>query len=232
MDATNNYNNHNNNKNKNNGQAFTNCFSFCGLGDDGGSSSNNNNLFVPLRRPTRNAATTSSPDDEPSKQHADRIIAAELNRLSLEEREKVFNDIHGLPEMREETPQFIQSCFDQFDAHLFAIKPNTAYELAERLSPMYVKRDEFRLLFIRACRYDPHAAANKMIKFFQLKKDLWGVDKLCQDITLDDLDEDTLETLKGGDSQISPVRDMAGRPIVLGIVELRKTKIRESVVSR
>lgn len=229
MDATSNYNCKNNN---NTGQAFTNCFGFCGSGDDAGGSNSRNNLFVPLRRHRKSSSSGNSPDDEPSKQITDRMIAAELNRLTLKEREEVFNDIHGLPEMREETHQFIQSCFDQFDAYLFAIKHNTAYELAESLSPLYVRRDEFKLLFIRACRYDPHAAANKMIKFFELKKELWGVGKLCQDITLDDLDEGALETLKSGsDGQVSPVRDMAGRPIVIFIIGLRKTKIIESVVS-
>jgi hypothetical protein len=218
------------NSNNNNGQQlFSTCFGFCGIGDD--DNNNNNNLIIPLRRP-RNS-NGNCPDDEPTKQVTDRMIAAELNRLSLEEREKVLNDIHGLPQPTEETPKFIQSCFDQFDAYLFAIKHNTAYELAESISPVYVGRDEFRLLFLRACRYDPHEAANKMLKFFQLKKDLWGVDKLCHDITLDDLDEDAIETLQSGcDGQVSPVRDMAGRPIVIFIMELRKTKIIKSVVSR
>jgi hypothetical protein len=202
----------------------TSCFSApCRSGDFNlyGAGTNSHGLF----------ASATSPDDEPSKRDVDRLIASELNRISLEERERAMHDVHALPAEREETSGFMESCLSEMDNRLQEIRHNTFYDIAANQSPEYVSAMKFRLLFLRSSRYDPIAAANKMIKFFEIKKELWGVDKLCKDITLADFDQDDLAALHTGYGQISPLRDMAGRPIVVFLSKCRKFRVVENAVS-
>jgi len=166
-----------------------------------------------------------SPDDEPSRRDVDRHIAAELNRLSMEEREKAMNDVHGVRDVKDEEPNLIQARLREMDSRLQSTKERTSYDIAFSMSPEYVSNQNFRLLFLRAAKYDGIAAAALMIEFFELKKELWGTEKLCTDITLDDFDQDDMEALMAGYCQICPLRDMAGRPIVVVLHKLRKLKV-------
>jgi hypothetical protein len=69
-----------------------------------------------------------------------------------------------------------------------------------------------------------------MVRFFELKKRLFGAEKLVKDITLDDLDEDDMDTLETGCVQVSPLIDMAGRPIFVVPTKLRGYKVVENYV--
>ena len=80
-------------------------------------------------------------------------------------------------------------------------------------------------MFLRADRYDPREAAERMIRFLDLKKELFGTQKLVKEITLDDFDEDDMETLRSGYMQVPPYKDMAGRTILVGMLKLRKMKL-------
>lgn len=146
----------------------------------------------------------------------DALVAAELSQLSAEEREKVFEDIHGVVgEANGEDWSFMNSCLDELENHLITKKKGTAYALAESLSKEYVSNKDFCVMFLRADDYDPNDAAERMIQFFELKKTLFGTDKLVKDITLDDLDSGSIECLKSGCAQISPHKDTAGRTVLL-----------------
>lgn len=182
-----------------------------------------------LRR--NNLTGNRAPEDEPSRRDVDLLIASELNRLSFEEREKALNDVHGVPDPSEEKPEVIESCLSEMQMRLTIIKGNTMYEVAERMSPEYVMDTDFRLLFLRSAMYNPVSAADKMIQFFEIKQQLFGNDKLCQDISLDDFDDDDMEALRYGYGQISPLRDMSGRPIVVFLQSLRRFKVIENAVS-
>jgi hypothetical protein len=48
-------------------------------------------------------------------------LAEEINELSIEEREKVFDDIHGVAKTQEETPEFVASCIQQLNKKLSAV---------------------------------------------------------------------------------------------------------------
>ena len=142
--------------------------------------------------------------------------------MSREEREKALDDVHGISNDTKEDPGFINLCLKEMDDHLSTMKAGTSYELAESLSPEYVQNPDFRLMFIRADFYVTKAAAERMIKFFDFKKRLFGTELLGREITLNDFDEDGMAVMKSGYAQISPYRDMSGRPIVLFVLEHKK----------
>jgi hypothetical protein len=75
--------------------------------------------------------------------------------------------------------------------------------------------DKFRRMFLRADRFNAeHDAADRILRFFDKKLELFGPSKLFQDIKLADLspsDRDCLDHLHG---QYMPVRDAGGRLII------------------
>lgn len=161
-------------------------------------------------------------DEQPTPAAIQSLIAKELTGLSSAEREKAMDDVHGISSETKEDPGFIKSCLKEMQEHLNKMKAGTSYELAESLSPEYVHDSDFRLMFIRADFYVTKAAAERMIKFFDFKKRLFGEDKLSREITLDDFDEDGMGVMKSGYAQISPYKDMSGRPIVFFVLEHKK----------
>jgi hypothetical protein len=168
----------------------------------------------------------------PTPNEMDRIIAKEMTDLSLQERESAENDVHGIRQSRAEDPLALQNGLLHLQRHLDTMKKGTVYEEAEMMNRNYVTDHKFRLKFLRADLYDPKEAAERMIRFFELKKSLFGTEKLVKDITIDDLDEDDMETLRSGYMQLPPYTDMAGRTILIGMLKLREMKTVENAVSR
>lgn len=173
---------------------------------------------------------TPLPPGLPTPEEIDALIAQEMTRMSLKEREKALHDVHGIGEVNDEDPAFIRSCLFELEEHLVTIKHDTSYALAEVLSRKYVHDKKLRMMFLRADEYETKQAAERMIRFFELKNKLFGVNKLVKDITLDDLGVDDMETLQSGCVQVSTSRDAAGRPIVVLLPKLRRFKQAENAV--
>jgi hypothetical protein len=186
--------------------------------------------LIGAMHPAMNNFQALIPPGLPTPEEIDALIAQEMTRMSLEEREKALDDVHGILVVKDEDPDFVSSCLDELEDHLTTIKHNTAYALAEAISRQYVYDEKLRMMFLRADEYEPQQAAERMIRFFELKKSLFGVQKLVKDIVLDDLDEDDMATLKTGCVQVSPYRDTAGRPIVLFFQRLRIYNVVENMV--
>lgn len=176
------------------------------------------------------AQRTLSPEIHPIVKEVDTLIAKELFQMSLDEREKALDDVHGIVRSDEEDPNFFNHRLMQLEHHLCSMKQGTVYEEAEQLSEMFVRDPHFRTMFLRAEHFDPRPAAQRMLRFFECKKELFGKGKLVTKITLQDLDEDDLEALRAGDGQISPLKDASGRPIMTFVQNLRKYKRIENVV--
>lgn len=168
----------------------------------------------------------------PTPEELDALIAQEMYLMPHEERKKVLDDVHGVGELEVEDPDWIAGCLAELDAHLQAIKHETIYAVAEAMSRSYVSSQSFRLMFLRADRYNPKDAAERLVRFLELKKKLFGVEKLCKDITMEDLDENDIDTLKTGCVQVSPLTDMSGRRIFICLKKLAEFKAQENYVSR
>ena len=165
--------------------------------------------------------TTKNPSEA-----TDKILSDELKRLTIHEREKVTEDIHGIAEVIDETPEFIDAQIQQFDAEITKLRKRharitssdfaVAYEKALFLNPRLVQQDQdFKLMFLRGDSFHADKAASRMMMYFTTKLELFGLDKLCkQPITLDDLDEDDTECLYSGAIQPLKLKDRAGRRVI------------------
>ncbi|KAL3937455.1 MAG: hypothetical protein SGBAC_007445 [Bacillariaceae sp.] len=161
------------------------------------------------------------------KKELDADIAKSMNELSFQERQRAQEEIHGVSSAVDEDAEQIASCLQELDASLGSMKAGTSFEIAERMNQAYVKNKDFRMMFLRAQRYNVKEAAAQIIKFFHVKGQLFGNDKLVKDITLDDLNEDDKRCLQNGSMQL-PTTDRAGRPILLYLPGLRAFKTLQS----
>ena len=87
-------------------------------------------------------------------------------------------EIHGIVDIPDEEPEFVENCLKQMDDEIQKIKKRAAYNKAHFLAPTKVKCPEFRLMFLRATSFDPRAAAKRVVMHFQNKAELFG--KLCK----------------------------------------------------
>jgi hypothetical protein len=145
----------------------------------------------------------------------DARLAREMNELSVQEREQVLDDVHGVAATQEETPEFLATCLQKLDNSLSALSYAKRKDLdrAFFLRPGLHTGRNFKLLFLRADKYNDELAAERMAKFFTNKLSLFGEDKLVKDITLDDLDDNDKNILTSESNIILPKKDQAGRPI-------------------
>ena len=171
---------------------------------------------------------TPSSQAAPSREEIDSFLAWSMTQISATERQLALEDLHGLRMTPAEQPESVSIWLAVLDIHLNSIKMGTIYEVAERMDKSYITSQEFRMLFLRSEQYDPEAAAKKIIKFLEVKKDLFGQEKLVKKITLQDLDDDDLMCLKSGGVQVLPFPDSTGRKIVAAFPCLRQYKTVES----
>ena len=158
-----------------------------------------------------------------SADHTDSLLAQEVNRLSVNERIKALEDVHGVSEIEEEDREVLDAKLKELDSEIGQRK-NKAYQLAESFSKDYVTNRDFRLMFLRADSYDAKPAAQRMMKFFEYKLKLFGKEKLIKEITLRDLDKDDIDCLRSGAMQELLHKDRAGRRLFIAIHELRTYK--------
>lgn len=146
----------------------------------------------------------------------DTMLAQELNKMSTKEREKHCEQLHGiLDDDFVETPELIEGAIDQLQMELLMIPKKDAYVLAWHMNRSYVEERSFRLLFLRANKFDAKKAAARLVLFMEKKKELFGPETLVRSLLLKDLDEDDIETMKAGALQVLPKRDRAGRLILI-----------------
>ena len=157
---------------------------------------------------------------------ADALIAAELNKLSMKEREQVFYDIHGVSEVPDEETTFIEKNLAQLDEEIaFLVAHDKAstvvYDQAARQDSNFVWDRKLRLTFLRCENFDPKRSAQRLIKFFDEKLKLFGPEKLTKTITLEDLGQAGRACLESGILQTLPLRDRAGRAVFLWCTALK-----------
>eukprot|EP00980_Cylindrotheca_fusiformis_P022399 scaffold9277_cov130-Cylindrotheca_fusiformis.AAC.4 len=146
----------------------------------------------------------------------DGILAAEMEKLSLKEREKVYEDVHGVSNAVEETPELIAGCLEQLDREICSIKEKDAYNQAKCQSFTSVTNPQLRLAFLRYSLFDPKMAAWHLVQHFSNKLEMFGPEKLVKSrITLQDIGEAAKRVLEIGGIQMLPSRDSNGRAVVV-----------------
>jgi hypothetical protein len=158
--------------------------------------------------------STIAPDFESITEEPDALLAKELNRLSMQEREKVLYDVHGVAEVMPEGSEFVSTRLIQLELEIAKITEKAAYNQALMQDPNFVKNRNFRIRFLRAERFVAAEAAVRMVRHFQYKMELFGAGKLVKDIKIEDLDSEDIKVLESGFIQLLPVRDRAGRAVM------------------
>eukprot|EP00339_Tiarina_fusa_P004924 CAMPEP_0117013002 /NCGR_PEP_ID=MMETSP0472-20121206/10810_1 /TAXON_ID=693140 ORGANISM="Tiarina fusus, Strain LIS" /NCGR_SAMPLE_ID=MMETSP0472 /ASSEMBLY_ACC=CAM_ASM_000603 /LENGTH=482 /DNA_ID=CAMNT_0004716191 /DNA_START=113 /DNA_END=1561 /DNA_ORIENTATION=+ len=158
---------------------------------------------------------------QPDNDEADTALAREMNKLSVQERERVFDDMHGVAPVQEETPDFVTGCLEAMDLalSLLAKVKRRALDRALFFKPSIETDKKFKLMFLRADAYDPRKAAKRMAKYFEEKLILFGEAKLTKRITLDDLTLHDIRQLNLVGCVVLPNTDQVGRPILFFDVE-------------
>ncbi|CAJ1952059.1 unnamed protein product [Cylindrotheca closterium] len=159
-------------------------------------------------------------EDRQKTKEIDDLLSLALKGLSFKERQEQQDILHGVAGAIAEEATFIEASLQELESHLSNIKNGSVYEMAENVDPDYVIARAFRVMFLRGARYNSKAAANQMLKFFEMKHQLFGRGKLVKDITLDDLDEGDIACLKTGWVQLAG-KDRSGRQIILNLPGLR-----------
>jgi hypothetical protein len=142
----------------------------------------------------------------------DSSVGKELSRVSFAEREKAVFDLHGVADVIEETPEFVDKCLSDLEDEICKLEDNKiAYEMAKKVNPEYICGQELRLKFLRAERFLPKNAATRLVGFLEEKLKLFGPKPLARELSLSDLSQDDMVLLRAGFFSIVPLTDSAGR---------------------
>jgi hypothetical protein len=147
--------------------------------------------------------------------------AQELRELPTDERERVWADLTGNQnisnfEVADEDPALIHRCFTELRNELFEHakkQPAKALSIVINTSPNYICNPPFMLKFLRAQGLNVRLTLALMVRHFELKRKLFGVEKVDRDILLSDLNEYDMEFLKHGAYQYLKGTERAGRSV-------------------
>ena len=159
-------------------------------------------------------------------------LAKEMNQLSLAEREKVCYDLHGVADVVEETPGFIDQCLSDLESEICKLEDNqrSAYEMAKEVNPGYICGRSFRLKFLRAERFVPKNAVTRLVGFLEVKLKFFGPKPLARELLLSDLNQDDMVVVQSGFFSIVPLRDRAGRALLVIVSFFRPEVTQEAKV--
>ena len=106
------------------------------------------------------------------------VSASELAQLSAEERNIVYEDIHGVLDVRHEHPEMIDRKLEEMKIEIRKVKERSAYNKALFLAPSKISRPAFHLMFLRAEMFNPRRAARRLVSHFHYKALLFGREKV------------------------------------------------------
>jgi hypothetical protein len=149
------------------------------------------------------------------------LLALDLNKMSLNDREKVFEDLHGVSDLVVESPELVASCLAELESGIAKIGRRDAFVAAASKDSSYTSSRTLRLKFLRAEHFDSNRAAARLVGFFEAKFELFGLDPLARDLLLSDLNEDDHKCLRSGLMTLLPAKDVAGRGIITWIPLLK-----------
>lgn len=163
------------------------------------------------------------------------LKAKEMISLSSTEREAVLNDIHGVSSFAREG--CLDTKLEQFACALDELLSNKStatngYNTAREIDTGYTRDRALLVSFLRADRFDVHAAAKRYLAFFEEKLELFGPNALCRTITQSDLNDKDMDVLQSGQWQVLSKKDQSGRRILCNIQSQTRYDAPENLVSR
>jgi len=136
--------------------------------------------------------------------------------ISPIERETLRAERFGLLDNIVETADLVFKSLAEMESAIDSIEQKEAYETAMFVIPEYVQDDNFRLAFLRADRFNATAAAQRMVKYWERKVELFGADVAFKagGSSILDLSKEDLATFANGSIQILPNCDEYGRALL------------------
>ena len=175
-------------------------------------------LFTPELARSAGLAENRFPNSEEEANLAEQVLSNELEKLSLDEHERILFEIHGIRcTAEDESESFLSEKLVQLDACLGNIKrkKKEAYDRARFLNKIYVDSRNFRIAFLRCEKFNVKLAAQTIINHFEIKRRIFGEGEILgRDVLQTDLTEEDMEKLREGFIQVLPERDAAGRTVI------------------
>ena len=168
----------------------------------------------------QNILHQSGPDSEhvkPVQREIDDLLWKDLQSLSLQDRNAVIEEIHGVQTIApEETPLMISSALRELAMHIeqMPYEQKAAYARSQELYPnSYINDRDFRLRFLRCELFDASKAAARMVDLLDMMVDLFGDYVLKRPFQITDFSWEEMQCLRRGYLQLLPYRDRSGRRI-------------------
>ena len=119
----------------------------------------------------------------PADEITDPLLASELASLSAQDREKLYDEIHGCSVQQHPldnglNQEFIETKLQEMEDEINKNRNKAAYNMAHFLAPSLVKDKKFRLMFLRSEHFDSKKASRKLIMYYEYKSILWGAEKV------------------------------------------------------
>lgn len=173
--------------------------------------------------------------DQITQEELDALYAKDMFDLTGAERNDALQDIHGVSDTIAETPEFVAKHRQLLEQELALLvsrprQKTMAYQRARQQSPMYIGSEQFQLMFLRANKWDTRDAALQLTSFLETKLELFGPDLLTRRVVISDLSKEDRKSLESGFFQLLPVRDVAGRAILMGTPILKQYKVVDNLV--
>lgn len=165
----------------------------------------------------------------------DKLMAKEIDQLTLQDRNAIYEEIHGVSTMAiEETPQLLQDSLMNLQIELDKIsgRSRLAYDRIANGEPdnrnnnnnnRSILHDRaFRLRFLRCEFFDAARAANRMMRFCEDLMVLYGEEAIGKfDGTMDFFVGKHHEQIafRSGYVQLLPFRDRSGRKILIMVLD-------------
>eukprot|EP00521_Asterionellopsis_glacialis_P013524 CAMPEP_0195292766 /NCGR_PEP_ID=MMETSP0707-20130614/10811_1 /TAXON_ID=33640 /ORGANISM="Asterionellopsis glacialis, Strain CCMP134" /LENGTH=364 /DNA_ID=CAMNT_0040353329 /DNA_START=67 /DNA_END=1161 /DNA_ORIENTATION=- len=141
-------------------------------------------------------------------------LQEEIAAMPLLERAQAARELYGVEPEIEETPAFLRTKQEELDSEIDLLGEKEAYELALFMNPSYVTSTGFKLLFLRCERFNVKAAALRIVKYWDRKIEIFGMDAAFKDISLVDFRAEDQLALNLGAFRVLPARDHANRSIL------------------
>ncbi|KAG7369630.1 hypothetical protein IV203_027376 [Nitzschia inconspicua] len=107
-----------------------------------------------------------------------------------------------------------------------------AYRMALHMAPSLALDTSFRIMFLRADDYNPLAAAQRFVKFFQHKMELFGAENLGKEIAIRDLSDEDRNYIYEGWFQLAKEKDHCGRTVFCDMIKNINSGVNERSMLR
>jgi len=107
-------------------------------------------------------------------EYIDSLFTKEFTNLTVQERSRTYEEIHGVSDCIDETPALVEDCLSQLDEELSRLPEKEAYDMAMEQNKAYATDEKFRLMFLRASCFHPRKAAVRLVPLTTNIRLQWG----------------------------------------------------------